>query len=181
MPEIPGPAPIPRDVIAKAFGALIVLQVAWDTDPRIVLGLAGGPKAYMLLAITGYVARGDDEVRSEYNATTDKLDLNVCGNRTITVSCRVASLGPLQPYDAIERLRWGLRTVAGQAPLQAAGLAFVRTHPPNVYSAPADRRTMLYGSMDVVLAWAVNAVPPNDPTDYVKTVDGGTGTLVNVT
>lgn len=178
MPAAVGPAPIPRDVIGNALGALVGLRVAWDTDARIVLGLAGGPKAYMLLAITGYVARGDDEVRSEYNATTDKLDLNVCGNRTITVSCRVASLGPLQPYDALERLRWGLRTVAGQAPLQASGLAFVRTHPPSVYAAPADRRTMLYGTMDVVLAWTVNAVPPNDPDDIVKSVSG---TLVSAT
>lgn len=180
-----GPAVIPRAELLKILAAAAFLETVWSTDPRPVLGLTGGPQAWMVINITSVVAVAVDDMRMTYNPTTDRNDEHLSGYRILSVQCRVSSLDPdFYPYDALERLRWGTGTTVFQDALRAANLAYVDSSGITLYesrtggkpaagAAKVADRILMNGVMDLRFGWTAQGAVPNDPGDYVATINGG--------
>lgn len=166
---------IPRDNIAALVATLSGVQVEWVDDAQYMLGsAAGGVEAWLELAVLSYAIKGTDEYRQKAAMDPNFLTSEVTGYRMFTLSIIAHSFDTtVQSYDLLELVRWGLRTVTAQTFYAANGIAFVRTHPINVYRTIIDNRTRLDANMDVVLATLGGALVTDDPGQTIGEVNTG--------
>ncbi len=174
------PRSIPGGELAAIFRTLTGLQCEWWNAPQKQLGLAGGPQAWILLAVTSYQGLGWDEYRTGPTLTTDNppaLVSRISGQRVFTVQCRCESLDRLYgPWDLLERLRTGLRQVSIAAQLLGLGVALVDFRPMvllgELGSLTSDQRIVRAAVLEVRFGMAQNVSPAQDDGGNFVTVNG---------
>ena len=89
------------------------------------------------------------------------LATNLCGQRIITVTCRAESLDPsLQPFEILERVRWGKLSVLAQQIKQSAGLAYNGAGDIRYLGKQVrDEREVYVAVMDLEMNFATNNYP----------------------
>lgn len=185
-PMFPGPAPLPVEAIGKMIAAFTGLQASWDDDAQPSLGMGNGPIAKVVLKLTISRAKGDYDYRQQYDAGTQTLLSSLGGYTLLTIQVRASSLDTrMRPHDVLERVRWGLRTINGHDMLVAAKLAYVDAGTISLYPSRTatkdDRRTIMNGSMDIVLAHVALATDsPSPPENIIETLDPAGDGLVPV-
>jgi hypothetical protein len=131
---------------------------------------------YALLNIIAESMSGVDGQRYTTNDTTGMLDVNIAGNRSVTVSIRIFTLGPPATGHANSA-----RALAAQArsslgkdsvteALATAGIAvtdMVQIHNLDEF---IEGRWVLGTALDVIFATASNVADTSIP--YIETVDG---------
>ena len=123
-PPLPFPAATPKHAIRAMIAQVSNFEVAWTDDKQVLMGMTGGPKAWIYLTYSGVKALGYDEERTQNDPVNiGSLQYNMCGQRVLTITCRAESIEQgVYPQDMLERVRWSQRSALAADLLTAAGL-----------------------------------------------------------
>lgn len=165
---------IPRDAMAELVGQLAGVSCIWLGDNAPMLGLDGGPRAWIELGERMVTPIGGDEYRQTPNANNaNALDSVITGRRDMIITIRGKSFErDLQAYELVERVRLGLGSRTAQAFFLRHNIAPVMTFPTACFRVPDGHTTRLDAAMDWKIGVQVGHEANDDPGLTVATVNG---------
>lgn len=158
---------IPRAALLDLISGLAQIDaVIWIGEPEPTLGADG---SYATLSIKGYVSKGVDETRQEYDQPNDQILESTNGIRLFTLTVDVISFSFDTPaYATLENIRRRIRGYAAKTLMQQEGLAFVKFPGPIVeLDYITDNREAFRSALDMRFAFAVSEVDSTATGDYI--------------
>lgn len=164
--------PVPATAPGGHFGDVPAGTMFIPSIPTPTTGdLMGQSRISLRLFGNRYV--GDDEMRFDYDAPSDKLVPMLSGLRTLTLSVTCRTYGMASQVSAasiLENLRTRIQRQRVQDEFRASNISIIDMHDITDFQVQNSTTAGEMATLDLKLGWAVNDVDDDDAGEYFDEV-----------
>lgn len=146
------------DVFAAQLDGFPREYMIWANDVEPFIGPVDGLGSLwglLVVTLTSDVSDGEDEERSEFNASTSALHIDQITTGVITLTITTRQFDEQEAFDVLRKLRTRLGRDSVQVALGALGLAVAEKPRITGLNLTIDHKSMRYAALEVKLNFVV--------------------------